>query len=185
MKIISDILDPQFIQAILVFAITTIVGIILAAKGRLRFGISQGFKYNLRNLEGPDFPVLTQQIWILNSGRATIDEVEIVFNFKPMHYEVADPRKYEESILPDGRMVLQFPYLAGQDHFTIALIETVRPELPWVVGVRCRSGLGRKWDLTPQRQLPNWAISFLWFTIMMGITFTAVILLNILRGIIT
>ena len=172
-----DFARSNFGQAILLAIVTGLAGRWFTAKGRLVWAVSHQHWYRMPRLDDDGtFPVITQQIWFQNVGRAAIDAVEIVLNLKPQHYEIWSPRHYETTSLPDGRFVLLIPALAGQEYFTISMIDTIK-ELPAVINVRSKTGVARQLPMAPQRLWPRSIQTALFgFAFIGGITIAYLIL---------
>jgi hypothetical protein len=178
-ELLRSFVTSNFGQAILIAFVTGIATRLLTARGKLVWSVSHQHFYSVPRIDpNGAFPVRTQQIWIQNVGRASIEQLEIVLNWKPQHLEVWVPRKYEEAILPDERLVLQFPTLAGGESFTISMIDTFR-ELPIVCNARWKAGLGRHIAMGPQQLWPS-AVRYLVLALLLiGITTILYIILQI------
>ncbi|MFT4002885.1 MAG: hypothetical protein QM684_21840 [Rhizobium sp.] len=98
---------------------------------------------------------MTQQIWFQNTGRSSIQDIEIVLNWKPQHFEIWDPRQWDKAVLPDGRFVIKIPSLYRNEFFTISMIDTIN-DLPAVLNVRWLGGRGKSVTMGPQRIFPLW-----------------------------
>lgn len=177
-EVLSDFVRSNFGQAALLAVVTALVGRWLTARGRLVWAVSHQHWYRMPRLDQDGtFPVITQQIWFQNVGRAAIDAVEIVLNWRPQHFEIWSPRQFETSTLADGRFVLQIPSLAGQEHFTISMIDTVR-ELPAVINVRSKAGVARELPMAPQRIWPTWFLVLGWVVLFVGAVTVGYLLLQ-------
>lgn len=142
-------------QALTIAAITAIVGRTLTARGRLAWAVSHQHHYRMPRFGGDGFfPVRTQQIWFENTGRAPVEGIEIVLNWKPQHYEIWAPRKYGEAEIPDGRFALMVDSLSGGERFTLSMIDTIN-DLPGIMNIRTTSGAVKNLTMAPQRVWPN------------------------------
>lgn len=143
-------------QAIVLMLITALVGRFATARSKLLWAVSHQHFYRMPRLDdGGSFPVITQQIWFQNAGRLPAEDIEIVFNWKPQHLEIWPPRSYQSGALPDGRFGITVPYLTGAEVMTVSMIDTIR-EMPVIVSVRSKSGLGNMVAMAPQRVWPGW-----------------------------
>ncbi|WP_395449048.1 hypothetical protein ACHMW7_03835 [Aminobacter sp. UC22_36] len=157
-------------QALTIAAITAAVGRTLTARGKLAWAVSHQHFYRMpRFRDDGFFPVRTQQIWFQNLGRAPVEGIEIVLNWKPQHYEIWDPRKYEEVIMPDGRFALMVDSLSGRERFTLSMIDTIN-DLPGIMNVRTKSGEVRNLIMAPQRVWPNRILWLVAALLLIGIT---------------
>lgn len=151
-----SILKSQIAQALIIAAILGIFARILTPKGKLVWGVSHQHHYRMPKFgESGTFPVVTQQIWFQNLGRLSIDNIEIVLNWRPQHFEIWDPRHYEQAQTPDGRFVIKIPSLNKTEAFTVSMIDTIN-DLPAVINVRWNGGLGKMVRMGPQRVFPIW-----------------------------
>lgn len=174
------VLTSSIGQAIIIAVVTAVIGQLLTARGKLVWSVSHQHHYNIPRLtDDGTFPVRTQQIWVHNPGRAPVEGIEFILNWKPQHFEIWDPRKFEEDTLPDGRFALQFPSLAGKESLTISMIDTLH-QLPMVVGVRWKNGMGREISMGPQQVLPQWVIFLLRVFLFLGVTAALFILLQLI-----
>lgn len=152
----TNIIKSQTAQALIIAAVIGIFARIFTPKGKLVWGVSHQHHYRMPRLgESGTFPVVTQQIWFQNLGRLSIENVEIVLNWKPQHFEIWDPRSYEQALTPDGRFVIKIPSLNRTEAFTVSMIDTIN-DLPAVINVRWNGGLGRMVRMGPQRVFPLW-----------------------------
>lgn len=154
-------------QALLITLASALVARFLTPRGRLVWSTSHQHHYNIRNVEGGHFPVRTQQLWFQNVGRAAIEDVEIILNYEPQHFEVWNPRAYTKSKMDDGRLVLTFPYLAAREYFTVSMLDTIG-DLPSLLSARSKSGLGKLINMGPQQVFPRWLSLVLWAFIFFG-----------------
>ncbi|MBY5884547.1 hypothetical protein ELI54_30035 (plasmid) [Rhizobium ruizarguesonis] len=181
-QFLTDVLSSNIAQALIIAALTAIAGNYMRPKGKLVWSVSHQHYYSIPNVaeKGGTFPVRTQQIWVQNLGRSSIEDIEIVLNWKPQHYEVWDPRHYAPGTLPDGRHTLRFPNLSSREFFRISILDTIN-DLPMVMSVRWKDGLGRQIVMTPQEIHPNWKLIFVGLVMLIGAT---AIIFGALQGII-
>lgn len=166
MEWISGVLDSGFWQAILLAIGTSLVARAFTARGKLLWSVSHQHIYSMPRLDDEGrFPVRTQQIWFRNAGRASIEAIEIILNWQPQHFEIWNPRQFSTTTLPDGRLVISLPNLSGQEGFTLSLIDTFN-DLPMVLNVRWKGGMGKNIPMMPQRVWPSW---FNWISLIVSI----------------
>lgn len=177
MEWLNSLLASPYTQPVVIAVITTLIGRIVLSRGKLSWGVSHMHFYQMPRLDdGGSFPVRTQQIWFHNPGRNAIEDVEIVLNWRPQHFEIWDPRLYAVMSLPDGRFAITVPTLAGSESFTLSIIDTFN-DIPRVVNVRFKGGLGRLIEMIPQRVYPRWTIFCLLALTLIGIVTTINLLL--------
>ncbi|KQR34064.1 hypothetical protein ASF91_09055 [Rhizobium sp. Leaf155] len=148
---IMQLVSSQFAQAVFIAIFSVIVAQLLSAKGKLRWSVRHAHWYRLpaANSDGTDLNVVTQELWFNNTGRAAVEQVEIVLNWRPQHYELWSPRDFSQQMLPDGRLIIRIPTLAAKEWFSLSLIDT--KQLPPIVNVRSRNGEGREILMSPTR----------------------------------
>lgn len=168
-EVLNSIVQSDIFRAVAITVLTGLFGRLFTAKGRLLWSVSHAFTYHIRNLESGNFPVLTQQILVQNFGGAALNDVEIVLNYPPQHYEIWRPRQFETKHTPDGRLAILFPTIAGHETLTINMLDTLR-ELPIVVDVRSSAGLGREVQMLPVIRLPAWVYGLIWLLIVIGVS---------------
>jgi hypothetical protein len=59
--------------------------------------------------------VRTKSLFFKNVGREAAVDVEIVFNWRPPHFNMWPQRHYEVSINPENRFVIQIKNLAAKE----------------------------------------------------------------------
>ena len=178
LDIVQKVATSDFAQAVLLLVLGVVIQRFVTAKGKLVWGLSHGHHYLIPRLDADgSFPVRTRQIWFQNLGRASLENVEIVLNWKPQHLEIWDPRHYEDGETPDGRYSLRFPFLAGGEFFTLSMIDTFQ-DLPNVVSVRSTNGLGKDIPMGPQRLFPRWVLFLSATSAIIGAITVAVLLLQ-------
>ncbi|WP_113180928.1 hypothetical protein [Agrobacterium cavarae] len=148
---IMQIVSSQFAQAVFLAVFSVVVTQLLSAKGKLRWSVRHAHWYRLpaANSDGSDLSVVTQELWFNNTGRAVVENVEIVLNWKPQHYELWTPRDFSQQVLPDGRLIIRVPSLAAKEWFSLSLIDT--KQLPTIVNVRSRNGEAGEILMLPTR----------------------------------
>jgi hypothetical protein len=143
-------------QSLAIAALIAIATQLLTARGRLAWAVTHQHFYQMPNpAGGASIPVRTQEIWIQNVGRASIENVEITLNYKPQHFEVWSPRKFTEETIANNRLILTFPSLAGREFFRISLIEMRGVDLPLLLSVKWKDGEGRRVNMGPLRIFPK------------------------------
>ena len=182
MEKVLTVLDSGFWQAIILALVTALITRAFAVRGKLVWSVSHQHVYVMPRLDDHgSFPVQTQQIWFRNSGRQSIEALEIVLNWRPQHFEIWTPRQFEAASLPDGRLVISLPYLSGQEGFTLSMIDTFR-DLSIVLNVRWKGGIGTNIPMAPQRIWPMWFNRLAALILLAGLT---AILYVILQGVLT
>lgn len=168
--LIKEVFGSGFVQTLLIAAITAFAANFFRSKGKLVWSVSHQHLYRIPSLiDDGEYPVRTQQIWFQNIGRLPIDDIEIILNWRPQHFEIWDPRQYTLSTLPDGRLALHFPTLNSNEFFRLSMIDTIN-DLPIVLNVRWRGGVGKQIAMAPHQIFSPWIIWGLRFLIIAGAT---------------
>ncbi|WP_327437177.1 hypothetical protein, partial [Sinorhizobium meliloti] len=156
LELVDQFIQSGIGQALIIAAITAAAGRFFTPRGKVIWAVSHQHHYRMPNLnDGGFFPVVTQQVWFQNVGRSAIQDIEIVLNWKPQHFEIWDPRKWDGEPLSDGRWVIRVPSLNAKEFFTVSMIDTVT-DLPAVLNVRCLGGAATNVRMGPQRVFPMW-----------------------------
>ena len=175
---IIDFATSSFGQAVGIAIATAIIGRFVTARSKLVWAVSHQHLYQMPRLDDDgSFPVTTQQVWLQNTGRVPAEDVEVVLNWKPQHLEVWEPRNYVSANLPDGRFALVFPYITGGEVVILSMIDTIR-EIPAIISIRSKSGLGTMVAMAPQRVWSNWIIYPTLIVTMMGFTSVVYLILG-------
>ncbi|UKK92053.1 hypothetical protein L7D45_09030 [Brucella pseudogrignonensis] len=170
LELLGTIVASPIAQAIAIFVVTAWLKNRLDPKGKLVWSVSHQHYYRIPRLDAEgSFSVRTQQVWFQNLGRKPIESVEIVFNWKPQHLEVWEPRQYEMSSTPDGRLVLSLPNLSSKEWFTVSMIDTFG-DIPEVLSVRWKGGIGQNITMVPMQVHSKAVLLALWALILLGST---------------
>lgn len=92
---------------------------------------------------------------ITNRGRMAAKNVEVIFNFRPQHYERFPPLPITEQTLPDGRFMLTIGMLNPKEFVSIGLL-SADGLLPNLTLVRCEGYGAKQIKSIPMRLYPMW-----------------------------
>lgn len=114
--------------------------------GRVRLQVVQPHRFTFLLQEQPsandtapapaDGVAHTNTIMILNNGRVTATNVEVVFNFQPQFLNVWPPRSFTTILTSDRRHVLVFESLAPKEQIWCEVL-AIKTNIPEVIVVRC------------------------------------------------
>ncbi|MCK4204259.1 hypothetical protein J3U99_05720 [Brucella pituitosa] len=181
LDLLGNLVANPIAQAIAIFFVTAWLKNRLEPKGKLVWSVSHQHYYRIPRLDAEgSFSVRTQQVWFQNLGKKPIENIEIVFNWKPQHLEVWEPRQYDTSSIPDGRHVLSLPNLSGKEWFNVSIIDTFG-DIPEVISVRWKGGIGQNITMAPMQVHSKAVLLTLWVLILLG--FTTIIFLMLRAGI--
>ncbi|MDB5734393.1 MAG: hypothetical protein JWN16_1030 [Alphaproteobacteria bacterium] len=172
-QILQRALASNEIVAVIVAAILSGAGTMLmrlfVGRGKIGWGISHQYVFTLQNTPpSPSLLVYTRQIWVQNIGRSVAEEIEIVFGFKPGHFEIWPQRQFNEIVTPSNSFILKFDNLNPREHFTIMIMQTAS-DPPMVTNVRWKGGVGRQVVMGPQQLFPRWFTTVLRVLIWFGL----------------
>jgi hypothetical protein len=100
-------------------------------------------------------------------GRAPAKDIEILFNFKPNHYQLWPHQNYTTSDNPEGNHILQIPYPGKGNHFRIEMVSAF--ELPISVVVKDSDGDRKMVDLRMVQQFSPWVYRVLAAFLVLGL----------------
>lgn len=133
------------------------------AKATLIWGTGRGYTYlinePLLNEGGqqvsPTQTVHIRSLVIRNEGGTPAHNVEIVFNWKPMHVNQWPTRDVIEKVLADLRYVVIFPTLAPREMVGFELI-SINKDLPNIINVRSDESVAHEVKFALQKVVPRW-----------------------------
>ena len=93
--------------------------------------------------------VHTRSVTVRNSGRETANNLELVFNWKPLCINVWPSRSYKVEIAPDDRYILKFDSLSPNETLGLEVM-SLNQQLPELVTVRSDQCTGKFVAMYPQ-----------------------------------
>lgn len=168
--------------------IVLIVGNLLRAKAKLQLGVPHIFTFivdeprfdNEGNQISPNQTVHTISHLIVNAGKDSATNIEIMFNWKPQYVNIWPPRHYEETTENDGRYILLFNNLAPGEQIKCELL-SINAELPPLINARCKECVAKEVTLVSQLLITNPLLSFVAYLLLAGIAFTVYIIILLLE----
>lgn len=150
------------IIALLVPFIAWILSSFFRAKAKLQVALPHQFIYLVQQplidsngkVISPTQTVKTNSFIIKNDGRESAENVELVFNWKPMCLNLWPVRHYEEHNEPDKRHVLIFDSFAAKEVLYIEVL-SVNEDLPNLVTVRSSNCIAQNINMYPQPIVSN------------------------------
>ncbi|MBZ5760298.1 hypothetical protein LAV84_07015 [Rhizobium sp. VS19-DR104.2] len=155
---LQELLSSRLAQTIAATIISLVATQILAAKGKLRWSNRHAHSFLLPNAgqNGSQLIVHTREVWITNTGRSALEDIEIVWNWRPQHLELWNPREFTEIALPNNRFAIQVPNLAGKEFFSVSILSVGPDPLPEILNIRSKNDIAKMLPLLPTRQFPAW-----------------------------
>ncbi|MBN9437043.1 hypothetical protein [Bosea sp. (in: a-proteobacteria)] len=148
-------------------ALIALMARLLAGRTRIRWGVVHDLNYYITE-EEKKVMVWTCQIVFINPSKSIAEDIEIVFNYRPLHLSVFPHLKYEISENPDRRIVVKIDKLNPKEIVNIAMLNT-HTELPHMTSVRFKGGIGKRIDLEPSRVFPVWIRGLIGFVMLAGV----------------
>lgn len=186
--LIGMLKSPEIVAVLLTALIAFLIGRL--RKGRLKWAVAHQHAFWLRAqpqdapqvpLEQPaqlpaqqdaapvqDLLIRTRQLWIQNTGRSAVRDVEVVLNYAPQHYELWPQRAYDSVPNRDGRLVIKVESLGPKEFFTLAMLDA-RMDLPEVMNLRSSDGTASQVAMAPQQIFSRTLIGFLWLLVFLGV----------------
>jgi hypothetical protein len=107
--LLQTIKSPEFVSVVLTLAVGAI-GAYLSPTARVVWGISHGFTFLVPtqgNQPSGPIRVNTGSVFVQNLGRKTAENIEVILNFQPQHFEVWPVLNYETARTPDGHFIVK------------------------------------------------------------------------------
>jgi hypothetical protein len=125
-------------------------------------------------------PVYTRDIWVQNTGRSPVTDVEVVLVFPPQHFEIWPQRAFQVSRNPDGRCVITVASLGPQEFFIIVMLSPVA-ELPLLANMRSSDGMAHSVNMGPQQIYPRAVLVLLRVLLFLGVAAAAYLVLHLIQ----
>ena len=154
------------LKSILIALFLTVSGTsiirILQPSSKVVWSTTHGFNFHVPVLD-PDNPekylpnkasYFTQTIFVQNTGKGTAEDVELIFNYKPEHFQIWPITPYKEEIHKDNRFSLRVEHLSPRENFSVELLGT--HELPRLLRIRTQSKEGMEILMSPSQVYSRW-----------------------------
>lgn len=182
--------NPEILGAILSPVIGFIIASYFQAKVRLFHSPIHSYSYLINqprldengNEVSPHQVVHTTSFTIYNGGRQSATMVDLIFNFKPQHFELAPPRPFDGKTNEDGKYVIRFENLAPNEEVSFEILG-INQEVPHLRNVICREGVARTRQIQWQPQFSDSIKLILGLLAIVGIATSGYFLVRIAVGI--
>lgn len=176
------------IAALTVSVLGTIFARLIQPKAKLIHSERHHFHYILqepiRDATGkvvkPTQTVIVRSYSVSNTGKSTATNVELVFNWKPSHFNVWPLRHYTTRDHPDGRFSLVLENLAPKEVFGMELL-SVNVDLPVLCNVRSEQTESVERPMILQIIYPGWARAVVGWLMFAGLVTSIYLLLALLQ----
>ena len=161
----------------LVPILTWFLNRILQPKSKLAWSIPHSFTFLIQEPRvdengkqiAPSQTIKTGSILIKNIGKTTLDNVEVVFNWKPI-LNIWPIRHFEEKLEVDNRYVMIFDTLSINESIQIEVIEReTNKDLPQLLTVRSKQCTAMNIQMAPQQVVETWKINLAKMLLLIGI----------------
>lgn len=165
------------IVSILVPFITWFLNVGIKAKAKLIWGSPHFFNFLVQepirdsagNILQPTQMVRTASIRVINTGRETAHQIELVFNWKPQYINLWPVRHYEVHSDQDGRHILIFDNLSPKEEIGIEIM-SINAELPALLVVRSAECTAQNVQLMWVRYVSPWIRGTALFFMFLGLS---------------
>lgn len=177
------------IVALLVPIFALLLNRMFQPKSKLAWSVPHGFTFLIQEPRfdqngtqiAPSSTIKTGSILIKNIGKTELDNIEIVFNWKPS-LNIWPIRHFEEKLEADGRYVMTFNDLSVNEFIQIELIEKVtEKELPVLLNVRSKQCTAVNIQLAPQPVVAIWKVNILILFSLLGIGASVYLLIILIQ----
>jgi len=111
--------------------------------------------------------ICVQSFLVQNAGRKAAGSVELIWNYRPFHFEVWPVVPYEIDVVQNGRFILRFPSMSPKENLEIELIG--RGSLPDLVNVRASTAkVPKRVRFQSLRVYPQWVIGIIGLLMVLG-----------------
>jgi hypothetical protein len=176
------------IVSLIVPFITWFLNVGVKAKAKLIWTNPHSFTFlvqePIRDDEGnviqPTQNVSTASIKVINIGRDTAHNVELVFNWKPKYSNLWPVRHYEEKTDKDGRYMLIFENLSPKEEIGLEIMCN-NAELPALLVVRSAECTAKNVALMWVAYVAQWKISIVRLLMLIGFGFVVYGLITLIQ----
>ncbi|HZW25324.1 MAG TPA: hypothetical protein VFF26_07565 [Gallionella sp.] len=179
------------IVAILAPILTWLLNKTLQPKSKLAWSIPHSFTFLIQeprldeagNQVAPSQTIKTGSILIKNIGKTNLDNIEVVFNWRPI-LNIWPVRHFEERLEADNRYVMIFDNLSINESIQIEIIEreTTR-DLPQLLTVRSKQCTAINIQMQPQQIVEAWKVNIAKTLLLIGLgasVYLVIILIQLL-----
>jgi hypothetical protein len=144
----------QLVGYIATGLISLVVGLLLQqfqSKPKLLYWVPGSFLFELKD---PKIALRTDSLTIQNAGKKPATNVEIVYKYKPDHFQFSTAISFSEETNPNGEHIIKIPSLGSKEFVNIQLLSHM--QLPILLNVRSADGPAQLIKVHLQRMFPKW-----------------------------
>lgn len=175
------------IIALSVPVITWLLNTVFKARAKLMLSNTHRFKFLVQqplldsqgDVISPTQSIDTCSFVLINVGKDTATNVELVFNWKPL-LNIWPSRHVTEHIEPDGRYVLIFESLAPNEFIGCEMVE-INGDLPMIITARSDQCVAQTIEMSPQPVISNWKRRTAVFLLLAGMALIVYLLILLIQ----
>lgn len=161
------------IVAVFLTAVVGLIARIVQPSARVVWGTSHGFTFSLPIQDAVTSTttttlVHTGTVFVQNTGRKTAEDIEVVFNYRPQHFQVWPSLNYNTAENPEHHFTIKITTLGPRESTTIELL-SVSINLPDPLRVRSPLGEAKRVPIAPMRVWPGWFNRTIFLLLVLGI----------------
>ena len=148
--------SPQIVAVFLTAAIAAVVRW-LQPQAKVVWGASHGFVFNITqqgNPPGPISQVYTGTAFVQNVGKGTAENIEIVLNYRPQHFQVWPALNYTTALNAENHFIINIANLGPKEFTTIEML-SANIDNPATLRVRTTHGDAKHVNIAPTRIQPK------------------------------
>ena len=166
----STLAIPEVASGGVSFLATVLAGLTLhwlQPKSRIAWATQHTMTYFAKSGEDA-VKIQTTTLWIKNTGRGIAENVELILNFRPQHFQIWPVIAYSEEDNPDGRFIIRFNHLGRLEVVSVHLL-AANGDNPEALNVRWKDGVGREIILEPAVSYELWVKIVVSLLLLMGL----------------
>lgn len=150
----------------------------LGPKTRLCYWFPHSFIYNITLEGGIPYVIQTSSITVQNLGRKGAENIEIIHQTRPDHFQFFPSRPFQEDSTNNGEHIIRVESLGPNEFFTLQILSFLSlPNQAPLLNIRSKDGRAKQIPTQLQRLWPKWFNILVWTVIFIGI-WTSVIWLT-------
>jgi len=151
--LVRIVTSPEVISVLLTAALGVIAHL-LRPQAKFVWGTSHGFVFTVpapANVQGAHQNLYyTGTVFLQNLGRGTAEDVEVVLNFRPQHFQVWPSLDYETTENPEHHFIIKIHNLGRREWTTIELL-SLNAQTPETLRVRNPLGDAKRVNIAPMQ----------------------------------
>lgn len=148
----------QILLVIITAVVYKLIDLVFAKRAKVVWFYTNSAAFHIPLQGGnPPLTIYTHTLALQNLGRAPAEQVKVVHNFLPDHYQVFPPQQTAVEILPGGQRALVIPRILPYQIVYVSYLYNV-PALPNMYShVEAKDHIANPMPVQINRRFPNWA----------------------------